>query len=229
MSQINYCTPIYHPNPNTWTQSIENAVEGYFDIGLEKKTAQVIDSNSVKLVDAQTPSYIATMLKVISYATLILPAVMLSAKSILRSIHSYHITNNRSLFPSDRDIDQKPDEMIDLKHNNFLNPSILQQLPTTILSYNEAYKEVIAKLKELRDKEDSKTILLNTMKNPMMKDGSYIYCYDQIGSSSDSFSLSQEEVNQTWLYRILNELKTIGSIENFERKSLGYNITFYSA
>ncbi len=69
MGLINFLTPQYYTNPMTFGESASNVVEGYFDLKS------------------------STTLKVISYATLIFPLVMLIAKIILRCTQAQPIQN----------------------------------------------------------------------------------------------------------------------------------------
>ncbi|MBX7066963.1 MAG: hypothetical protein K1X28_07015 [Parachlamydiales bacterium] len=64
MATVSFFTPEYIGNPQTFGDKVQNFVENYFDL--------------------KNSSCIATALKVISYATLIIPAIMLAIKTYLR-------------------------------------------------------------------------------------------------------------------------------------------------
>jgi hypothetical protein len=68
MSAIGFFEPQYIDNPQTCTQKLQNFAEGYFDL--------------------KNSSLLETALKVISYATLIIPAIVLAIRTALRYLES---------------------------------------------------------------------------------------------------------------------------------------------
>ena len=68
MSAVGFFTPRYYAKPQTCAHTAKNFIEGYFDL--------------------KSPSLFKTILKVISFATLLIPAVMLTLKILLRSFAS---------------------------------------------------------------------------------------------------------------------------------------------
>lgn len=72
MSAVGFFEPQYVANPESFTDRAQNFIEGYFDL---------------------STSALATALKVISYATLIIPAIMLAAKIALRCLGTLPMPN----------------------------------------------------------------------------------------------------------------------------------------
>lgn len=64
MATVGFFTPVYHAGPQSLSETAQNFVEGYFDI--------------------TSTSLLATVLKVISYTTVVIPAIMLAIKAYLR-------------------------------------------------------------------------------------------------------------------------------------------------
>lgn len=95
MTPISFKTAInYGLNATCFTDTILEKVDDYFFLGGRK--AQVI--SGVKIGDSQGTQYVdhqsslhATVLKIVSYCTLIIPAIVLVAKVILRSIYQFHL------------------------------------------------------------------------------------------------------------------------------------------
>lgn len=94
-SPISFWTPIHFGNqPKTCSQFLLEYVDHYFS-SFDDERADVILGHAVNGKEAVTfskgnPSYVMTVLKIISLFTLILPAILMIAKIILRSIHTFY-------------------------------------------------------------------------------------------------------------------------------------------
>ncbi len=93
MGQVNFFTAVsFGSHPKSCSQSLLEAVDSYFYLGGKKAFVIPgdIDQGAKKVVLSQdSSSFLGTVFKVISYATLIIPAIVLIAKAILRSIYSF--------------------------------------------------------------------------------------------------------------------------------------------
>ena len=86
MNKVNFFTPVsYQMQSKSTCQSLLETVDNYFYLGGKK--ALVVHANEHELraavVDSKQ-SFLTTLLKVVSYCTVILPAILLLAKAILR-------------------------------------------------------------------------------------------------------------------------------------------------
>lgn len=105
MNTVSFFTPVsFNGNSQTFKNTLLENVDSYFDLGklFNQKIAQVIPGvrvgRSYGCIPANSNSSILfTALKIISYATLVLPLIALAVKVILRSSTSfhYHIANNQ--------------------------------------------------------------------------------------------------------------------------------------
>lgn len=96
MNNINFFTPVVFTEDLTFCKSLLQKVDGYFS--LSDKRAFVIskrlDSYEVKIKYYEESNFsklIFTVVKIISYMTIILPTIMLVAKLILRSNYTFKI------------------------------------------------------------------------------------------------------------------------------------------
>lgn len=95
MSEIRFFTPVSFGNHSkSWSHSILEVSDSYFFLGNRKASVISMQTENksigVKIIK-ESPPFLTTALKVISYFTLVLPALMLIVKAIMRSIHSFHI------------------------------------------------------------------------------------------------------------------------------------------
>jgi Family of unknown function (DUF648) len=94
-AEFNFWTPVkYREHVITQTHKVMECIDNYFY--LNGKVAVVVASPANnRCIDIQLqedqPSLWLTILKVISYATLIIPAIMLIAKYVLRSRHVFNL------------------------------------------------------------------------------------------------------------------------------------------
>ena len=93
MSNISFCTPVsFGQQAQTLSQSLLEIADDYFFFGGEKAivdfTKTIEGSFGINLVDANS-SWKETALKIISYFTIILPAILFLAKCVLR-LCAYH-------------------------------------------------------------------------------------------------------------------------------------------
>ncbi len=98
--KINFFTPIIFENrPKSIGTSIAETIEAYFYFG--GKRALVLSRQKgnkcieVELQDGYRPPFLSTALKVISYCTIVIPAVALIVKFALRSLYTFHILLKR--------------------------------------------------------------------------------------------------------------------------------------
>lgn len=97
MSKLSFFTPIdYRSSPKSINSNLLEKVDNYFYLGGKK--AHVIQGRTktkhekVMLSESCT-SALAKVGKILSYFTIVIPLIMLIAKTILRSQHSYKIIN----------------------------------------------------------------------------------------------------------------------------------------
>src|SRR3990167_8084861 len=95
MTKVDFFTPVNFGNqPKSCTQSLLEGVDSYFYLGGKKAyviPGQTQQGTEGAVLAKDSPAFLITALKIISYCTVVLPLVMLIAKTILRSIHSFHI------------------------------------------------------------------------------------------------------------------------------------------
>jgi hypothetical protein len=108
MAKVGFFTAVSFGNqPKSCTQSFLETVDSYFYLGGKK--AYVIPGHTQSgaegaVLSKDSPAFLITALKVVSYLTVALPIVMLIVKAVLRSIHTFHIV----------DVKQKVEEGIDI-------------------------------------------------------------------------------------------------------------------
>ncbi len=97
MNKINFFTPVSYSNTSKSTdQTLLEIVDSYFYLGGKK--AEVLppcpeeNGEIVHLVDDTSPLF-ATVLKIASYCTVVLPLIMLAAKAVLRANHDFYISH----------------------------------------------------------------------------------------------------------------------------------------
>ncbi len=99
MIKLDFFTPISFGNqPKSYTQSLVETADNYFYLGGKK--AYVISGDMAQtsqgvVVLRESQRLLTTALKAASYVTLVLPAIMMGIKFILRSTHSFHVMNVR--------------------------------------------------------------------------------------------------------------------------------------
>ena len=106
MTTINTCgffTPVSFQSPLTrsWREFALEAADDYFY--LSGKKAIVVpncrqDNKEGILLNQYSNPLLLTILKVISYCTIILPLIMLTTKIILRSTYKFYVIPPRKLF-----------------------------------------------------------------------------------------------------------------------------------
>jgi len=108
MAKVGFFTAVSFGNQTkSCTQSFLETVDSYFYLGGKK--AYVIPGHTQSgaegaVLSKDSPAFLITALKVVSYLTVALPIVMLIVKAVLRSIHTFHIV----------DVKQKVEEGIDI-------------------------------------------------------------------------------------------------------------------
>jgi hypothetical protein len=132
MMNLDFFTPISFGNqPKSYTQSLLETADNYFYLGGKK--AYVISGDMAQtsqgvVVLRESQSLLTTALKAASYVTLVLPAIMMGIKFILRSTHSFHVINVRQEIEKGIDVKQ---ETID-KINTLFSKIIVQQADNEI-------------------------------------------------------------------------------------------------
>lgn len=95
MLKVNFFTPVtFGSHSKTYSEALLEQCDNYFYLGGRK--AHVIPNSRVNgqkgtLLRNDTTPFFTTMVKVISYATIILPLIVLIAKALLRSMHPFYI------------------------------------------------------------------------------------------------------------------------------------------
>lgn len=108
MAKVGFFTAVsFGDQPKSCTQPFLETVDSYFYLGGKK--AYVIPGHTQSgaegaVLSKDSPAFLITALKVVSYLTVALPIVMLIVKAVLRSIHTFHIV----------DVKQKVEEGIDI-------------------------------------------------------------------------------------------------------------------
>src|SRR4029077_14838941 len=96
MDKVSFFTPVdYGSHPKTLFQCCLEKIDAYFYLGGRKVRVipGVMEKNSqgVEWVSGRS-SMLATLVKIASYFTIILPLIMLAAKAVLRSGQDFHIS-----------------------------------------------------------------------------------------------------------------------------------------
>ena len=95
MAKVSFFTAIsFETRPKSYTQSALETIDSYFYLGGKKAYAVSGDTQQESqgtMLREGSSSFLMTALKVISYLTIVIPVVLLIAKAILRSIHTFHI------------------------------------------------------------------------------------------------------------------------------------------
>jgi hypothetical protein len=98
MNQISFFTPIVAYENAPFSQKVLSAVDHYFYLG--GRRAHVIEDamergkRGVLLEEGRAPSFFITAIKVTSYCTLVLPALALIAKALLRAFHQFYVIDS---------------------------------------------------------------------------------------------------------------------------------------
>jgi len=179
MASINFFTPVHFGNQSiTCHQAMQETVDDYFYLGGKK--ASVIDAQDSKMkvvLLEKSPPFLNTCLKVLSYFTLIIPTLMLIAKTILRMNHFYKIDKELTRrLPSDpsicafyekqgilkNELKLIPDKDLDslglsLEEKATVDPAQFMEvvhplLPQESITLWKATKEVVAKINETLQK-----------------------------------------------------------------------------
>ena len=86
--KVSFTTPVLYDTPSTCKEKFNNFVEGYFF--LSGKQAKILSSkNSIVSFEDSSNSFLLTVLKVISYVTVVFPVVMLMLKACIRCSSNY--------------------------------------------------------------------------------------------------------------------------------------------
>ena len=102
---VGFFIPVsYCGKARMWSQKLVELVDGYFYLGGKMATVtgyknHLTGSEEVNLENGAQTDILKTILKVASYITIVLPVGMLVAKSILRSVHIYHLSSSPNLYP----------------------------------------------------------------------------------------------------------------------------------
>jgi len=99
MSKVEFFTPInFAHHPKSCSQSLVEYANSYFYLGGKKAT--VIPGHKQNgregvVLTKDSPRFLITALKVLSYLTVILPILFLIVKAIYRSMHKFHVIDVR--------------------------------------------------------------------------------------------------------------------------------------
>lgn len=93
MDTINFFTPIRYEKPNTWMQYAEECVEDYFYLG-GKSICVISGEKPSDPSENQTAQMFLGALKIISYMTVVIPLIMLTAKIIFRAAHKLNLLSS---------------------------------------------------------------------------------------------------------------------------------------
>lgn len=105
----------YGNNHKSTGQFLLEKVDGYFYLGGKK--AEVImghtkgNSEGVNLRNVTSPSLLEIALKIASYCTIAIPALMLVAKIILRSIYKFHFISNPTQTPQNHAVNLRTSQV----------------------------------------------------------------------------------------------------------------------
>lgn len=106
-------------------QTLLEGVDSYFYLG-GKKTLVIAGSiqqgSQGVILTQNSPTFFITALKVVSYLTVVIPLILLIAKAILRSIHTFHVVNAKQELEKGIDITPATIEKI-----RVLMPKILKR------------------------------------------------------------------------------------------------------
>lgn len=98
---MSFFTPIIHLKPQSWEHSLMNHAEEYFYLNDETRgqKAYVIDGTDDQIISLMTDpsSFVITALKIVSYFSIILPAILLCVKLVLRFRHNFQELNVEEL------------------------------------------------------------------------------------------------------------------------------------
>ncbi len=103
MSSVSFFTPInYGGFARTCGESLLEAVDDYFYLGGSK--AQYIPGHTLGnsegvAISQNSSSLFKTLLKIVSYCTVIIPLIVLLAKMILRCSHQFHLVGTSAPLP----------------------------------------------------------------------------------------------------------------------------------
>lgn len=118
MAKVGFFTAVsFGDQPKSRTQSLLETVDSYFYLGGKK--AYVIPGHTQQdgvstILTKDSPAFLITVLKVISYLTVAIPVILLIAKAILRSIHNFHIIDAKQKLEEGIDISQATIEKIQM-------------------------------------------------------------------------------------------------------------------
>jgi len=88
MATLDFSTPLYFAQPQNFRESLSNVVEGFFEWNGTR--ACVIDPKQhLVRLEPVANSFLMRVLKVVLYATLLIPAIMLAIKACLRAGTAY--------------------------------------------------------------------------------------------------------------------------------------------
>ena len=134
MEKIPFFTPIFYKNrPDTTREWLLEKVDDYFYLGGKKAQAIVLKGIGTDLLNKRTKeviladqnaSMLCTVLKVISYCTLIFPVILLIAKAILRASYDFILKQTHT----------------STEQNQGLNIQALSN-PESPISYDDALKQ----------------------------------------------------------------------------------------
>ncbi len=108
MKQLNFLSPLYFKEPQNIKEYLTSAVDGYFALSNSRYTVvSKIDGNygyevkQSKLDQSKASLFLTSLLKIVSYMTVIIPMIMLAAKALLRSRDGYYldyVKSDRNIF-----------------------------------------------------------------------------------------------------------------------------------
>lgn len=117
MPKVGFFTAVsFGDQPKSCTQSLLETVDGYFYLGGKKKAYVILghaqQDGEGTILAKDSPAFLITALKVISYFTIVIPVILLATKAVLRSIHSFHVIDAKQKLEEGMDVSQATIEKI---------------------------------------------------------------------------------------------------------------------
>lgn len=124
MSSVSFFTPIQFQDDHSWQTKACQGIEDYFVLSKTHDAAfETVGENKVIIQEREYKFSLATVLKVATIFTIVLPLIVLCAKAVMRFSMSYEVTTGKQ----------------ELEKEIVLEPSHLETiegLSKTIVSYN---------------------------------------------------------------------------------------------
>lgn len=255
-AEVGFFTAVSFGNQSTsCTQSLLETVDSYFYLG--GRQAHVMpgyvqqEREAVHLREADASPCWVTALKVISYLTIAIPVVMMIAKAILRSIHTFYIMDAAQVdnirqcqqFYAEKGILDEPRKPIQVEDLASLGLNLDEQAPlrliervdrasdgkrtiiwkSQVVTLREVVTEVIAYINEAIAGAPQQTTIQEQRYITLDLNAGNFLQYEKIGQPAKSV-LTVQEQQQSWLYKILNALVQTGHLLSLDHTS---NVNYY--